>query len=635
MARLRGHGRRVVTGVGLLLALTGWAVGSGWEPARRIAVGAAGWPVRALRARRAQPPTSFAHLAATQLGLAPMGPKAFTSPARFTAFAVVDEETGATVYRSSEPPRAVTTDRLGTIDTVWIGDFAPVTRPGRYHLEADNGLSSHPFAIAPEAFDLARRAVQRVFYFQRAFTAIEARHAEGPWMHPSDAARAPLGVGGGWHDAGDYSIYNMTTVSSLFWLLEAYRDFAPADDTTNIPESGNAVPDLLDEARRGLEWLLAVQVDDGGFRNSTCVEAYAPYGRNPPEAGRPYVHGEVGTIATARAVGILGSASVVYDHLDAGFARRLREAAERGWRYLDARPAEHSDGPTCGAYRQDGDERAGRAARMFAAAGLLVATGEARFRDAFERHFVDIDDEPSPYRFGAYACLLYRRAAAADPARTAAIDARLATLASRIVAQAEAHPFAWTGRYVWGSLAIGFERAGLLIARCLANPEAALRDCRTALSGLDYAFGRNSLQFAYLSGLPGVTRGRQHAFHHWLATLDATPFVFPGAVAGGPNERPELADTSRPLAYPRPVWGYWGDPAMPRSAATAIDGRYTDNDSWSTNEVAIAWQGPALYNLYFGAWAARRGWDSRAIEMPAQALDDPSGGAPVTIGIGR
>jgi endoglucanase len=571
-------------------------------------LGAASWPVRARRAQSAPLPASFSGLAVTQLGVAPTGPKSFTSPTRFTTFEVRDAATGRPVWRSHEPPRAVATDLLGAATTVYVGDFAAVTAPGRYRIVADNGLSSDPFAIAPEAFDTARRLVQRVFYFQRAFTAVEPRYAEGPWSHPSDAGRAPPSVTGGWHDAGDFSLYNMTTVSSLFWLLEAYRDFAPPDDDTNIPESGNGVPDLLDEARQGLDWLLAVQVEDGGFRNSTCLTEYSSYGRNPPERGRPYVHGEVGTIATARAVGVLASAAPLYDAVDAAFAERLRDAAGRGWRYLDARPDEHSDGPTCGAYRQDGDERTGRAVRMFAAAGLLLATGDARFRAAFERAFVDLDDEPSPYRFSIYAGLLYRRAAAADPARAVALEERLARVAGPIASAAAAHPFAWTGRYVWGSLAIGFERAGLLIARCLADPAAARSDCLTALASLDYTFGRNSLQLAYVSGLPGITRGRHHAFHHWLATLRATPFLFPGAVAGGPNERPEAADGSRPVAWPRPVWGYWDDPAMPRSTATAIDSRYTDNDSWSTNELAIAWQAPALYNLYFGQWAARQRW---------------------------
>jgi hypothetical protein len=57
---------------------------------------------------------------------------------------------------------------------------------------------------------------------------------------------------------------------------------------------------------------------------------------------------------------------------------------------------------------------------------------------------------------------------------------------------------------------------------------------------------------------------------------------------------------------PIPVWGYWGDPALPRDGPTPLDGRYTDNDSWSPNEVSVGWKGSALYGLYFAQWAARR-----------------------------
>ena len=42
-----------------------------------------------------------------------------------------------------------------------------------------------------------------------------------------------------------------------------------------------------------------------------------------------------------------------------------------------------------------------------------------------------------------------------------------------------------------------------------------------------------------------------------------------------------------------PSGAYWGDPAMPRDTATPIDGRFTDNDSWSTNEIDIGWQAVA------------------------------------------
>jgi hypothetical protein len=82
------------------------------------------------------------------------------------------------------------------------------------------------------------------------------------------------------------------------------------------------VPDLLNEARWGLQWLLSVQEPDGGFRNTTCQERYGPYGTNRPERMSPYHAGEVGTIATGRAVGTLAFASVLYCSRDAAFAEQ-------------------------------------------------------------------------------------------------------------------------------------------------------------------------------------------------------------------------------------------------------------------------------------------------------------------------
>jgi Glycosyl hydrolase family 9 len=96
-----------------------------------------------------------------------------------------------------------------------------------------------------------------------------------------------------------------------------------------------------------------------------------------------------------------------------------------------------------------------------------------------------------------------------------------------------------------------------------------------------------------------------HAFHHWLAALQARPFGFPGMVAGGPNPTPDVNDVSYPRLLSLSLWGYWGDPAHPRDGSVPVDGRYTDNDSWSTNEVAVNWQGAALYNLYLAQWVAR------------------------------
>jgi endoglucanase len=515
--------------------------------------------------------------------------KQFSSPKRFASFQVVSTS-GEVAFEGGPPVREVRTDALGAVRTVWIGEFTPLQAPRRYRIVTDGGISSYPFDVGQRVFDAAVRAVQRAFYYQRAFTAIDAEHAQGPWVHASDAALAPSGVVKGWHDAGDFSLYSASTNSALFWLLSGAADFSPREDDTGIPESGNGVPDLLDEARWGLEWLLSVQAPGGGFHNTTFQEHYGRYGTNWPERMASYRLGEVGTIATGRAVGTLAFASVVYRPIDTAFAERLLAAARAGYRFLRERPDENSDGPTCPAMRQDGDADVGQDLRMYAAAGLLLATGDRRFRVDFEESYQPLQNDPSYRRSNVYAALLYLRASAGYPERQRAIRQELHRRAKEVRQDGERHPFQWAGRTFWGSIAAGFQRtAGFSAQVCLWDPVEAAADCEQVLANVHHALRRNYQQIAYVSGLPGVSRGRTHAFHHWLAALDTRPFVFPGLVAGGPNVAPEPGDISVPHGRPIPIWGYWGDPAMPRDASTPLEGRCTDNDSWSTNELDIDW----------------------------------------------
>jgi len=562
-------------------------------------------PIRLARALRGRDHPVFANVAVSQVGYGPYMRKRFTAAHSFSAFSLVDAS-GTVVFRGSGPAQQLETTVLGSIRTVWIGDFTDLVTQGRFTIVTDRGDTSHAFEIGTDVFRAAIRPVQRALYFQRAFTAIEPRFAEGPWIHPDDSGKAPPGVRGGWHDAGDFSIYNLTAGASVFWLLSAATDFRPTADDTNIPESGNGVPDLLDEVRWELEWLLSVQDRSGGFRNATCEMGTGPYGTNTPDNVSPYVNGEVGTMATARAVAVLAFAATVFPPYDPVFAARALDAARKGWTYLEDRPHEHSDGPTCPAYRQDGDATFGRHVRMFAAAGMLLATDEPRFHDSFEANYVELTDDPSCYRTNVYAALLYLRAPAGSPARKRAIEAQLRARADVLRQEAAQHPFEWAGRYHWGSLAAGFERASSASAYfCRATQVPALPDCEQAAAAVHYALGRNSLQLAYVNGVPGVTRSRTRAFHHWLATLEATPYLFPGTVGAGPNEQPDPQDRSVPQARPISMWGYWDDPAMPRDASTPLDARFTDNDSFSTNEIAVVWQASALYDLYLADWLAR------------------------------
>jgi endoglucanase len=71
----------------------------------------------------------------------------------------------------------------------------------------------------------------------------------------------------GWYDAGDYNCYVVNSDISMHNLLSAYEHFPAYYDTLslNIPESNNAIPDLLNEAKWNLDWMLTMQDhNDGG-----------------------------------------------------------------------------------------------------------------------------------------------------------------------------------------------------------------------------------------------------------------------------------------------------------------------------------------------------------------------------------
>ena len=124
---------------------------------------------------------------ASQVGYGPSMVKQFSSPRPFASFQVVSVS-GEVAFQGGPPVGEVTTDALGAVRTVWVGDFTPLQVPGRYRVITDDGISSHPFDVGAGVFDSAVRAVQRAFYYQRAFTAIDAGHAQGSWVHASDAA---------------------------------------------------------------------------------------------------------------------------------------------------------------------------------------------------------------------------------------------------------------------------------------------------------------------------------------------------------------------------------------------------------------------------------------------------------------
>jgi endoglucanase len=241
-------------------------------------------------------------------------------------------------------------------DPVWHVDFSELSTPGTYTLECE-GAESDAFVVGEGIYDKALSAGLKSFYFQRTRTPLVKPYAvwEGEAYTRQKASHVHDDVGwdlvdypekkrrwkveGGWHDAGNYDMYVPSTAPAAQTLLLAY-EWAPAlfdDKSVNIPESGNGIPDILDETRWGLVWILSVQEASGAFRHREAVMEWSPEGPADQDQTVRWIAG-VSTAATAKAVAVLALAARVYAPWDAAFAKRCETAAKRGWQFLEDTP---------------------------------------------------------------------------------------------------------------------------------------------------------------------------------------------------------------------------------------------------------------------------------------------------------
>ncbi len=257
-------------------------------------------------------------------------------------------------------------------DDVALVDFSDLTDAGDYYLFLPGpGLRSYRFTIADWAYDLAGMAAAKSYYFQRcnhdralpyASDALGSASGGGQWVdgacHAMDSA-APAGPGspdhgaldlrGGWHDAGDYqkTLWGRG-VPELLFAYEMNPGAWP-DSHLNIPESGNGVPDLLDQVAWELDFYVRMQRPDGHFM--TSIKGHASTVNSPPSASdeeRVYFDttapsggewsGGGTTIgeATGNAVLSLAHAAIVFRGIDDAAADRYENAARSGWGWLSA-----------------------------------------------------------------------------------------------------------------------------------------------------------------------------------------------------------------------------------------------------------------------------------------------------------
>ncbi|MFB8402391.1 glycoside hydrolase family 9 protein [Streptomyces sp. NPDC055912] len=580
-------------------------------------------------------------LRVNQLGYLPDGPKRATLVSSATTPLTwrLRDASGAEVASGATTVRGVDQASRQSTHLVDFGGY-PGTGSG-FTLVVD-GRSSHPFDISASLYDGLRADSMSFFYQQRSGTPIDAGLTGSQYARPAGHlgvapnkgdTSVPCQAGvcdyrqdvrGGWYDAGDHGKYVVNGGIATWQLVNSFErarrsggDAALGDSSLRVPERGNGVPDVLDEARWELEFLLRMQVPAAkpyagmAFHKVHDTEWTGLPTRPELDDMARELH-RPSTAATLNLAATAAQCARVYAPYDSAFAARCLDAARRAWTAAEANPnvlAPATDNAGGGAY-EDADVSD---EFYWAAAELLATTGEARYRDAVTSH--SHHAKPADAFWWGGTATLGRITLATVPGTalpaddlvrvrgllTAAADGHLSAMA----AGGYAVPIPATG-YVWGSnSAVANNAMTLAVAYELTG---AQRYRAGALESLDYLLGRNALDQSYVTGYGERASENQH-HRFWAHQSDASlPHPPAGSFAGGPN-----AGLDDPVAKERL------NGCAP--AACYVD----DIGSYATNEVAINWNSSLAWLASFAA-ERRGGPAAPAVQVTPAAVAVPEGG---------
>ncbi len=498
------------------------------------------------------------------------------------SFDVVNVETNTVVYTGSIKNKTVN-EKTG--ETNYIGDFTNVMTPGKYRIESQIVGTSYEFEINDNLYDSIQNQLLKMISLQRCGIALDSSWANGFTHEQCHNEEATIygtdfkkDVTGGWHDAGDYGRYTKTGTKTLTDLLFGFLANSEIhSDAAGILESGNNIPDILDEARVELEWLLKMQTDSGEVYGK-AVTPTLPGDISPDKDVQPIYLLSPETSMAGDFIGVMALASDVYREYDQEFANRCLAAAKLSWNYLVSmtntgvilNPTEINAGEYRDAY--DNDDR------FYAAISLWKVTKDDSYLEAAKDLFLSDSNSANGVSWqnvGGYGRYLYLMDVDAKKDKEF-YELLLESLKTEVdlkagVAFADGYNTALT-HYSWGSNGSIVED-GILFMMAY-NVIGDMNYRQLAIEQLNYIFGKNALNMTFVSEFG---RNSPKNMHHRLSKANNSTLV--GALVGGVNA--DRDDNTAKLL---------GD-NIPSAKV------YLDNyNSYSTNEVTIYWNG-SLINL--------------------------------------
>lgn len=471
-------------------------------------------------------------------------------------------------------------------DQIWWFDFTKVVEPGQYYVSDEgNNASSYPFYINEDVYKQVLKVATKMLYYQRSGFPKEAKYAGKEWadeashLGPGQDLEARLfdqkenaetarDVHGGWYDAGDFNKYTPWTTSYIDMLMHMYLENPDVwTDDFDIPESGNGLPDILDEAKWGLDWVVRMQEQDGSV---LCI--VGEDGTFPPSAttGASF-YGPATARASWGAAKAFSISSVVFRGLGQDeYADELLFRAIRAWSWAEANPDVKfhnnnndykSQGLGAGDQEED-DEGRRLGDRLAAALNMYEATKDPAILKVFEDNVRELplfqwSNFVSQYWAGDQYMFLQYLGLDGVSERIKA-DIRAALLAGFAKPDDYAGQIGKSGYrsfidgYNWGSnqhladMGAQFYLVGAAAGAAEGGGATKATYQTAAADYLHYFHGVNPFGLVYLTNMEryGATKSASAIFHTWFnydsevwgRVTDSTPGPAPGYVPGGANQ---------------------------------------------------------------------------------------------------
>ncbi len=539
-----------------------------------------------------------AQIAINQVGYLPQSIKFAYFNSKVNSFKIVDAEAGKVVF--SGDCKLWKKNDPASGETVYRGDFSQFSEEGTYYIVDNNGRKSAPFTIASGVYDDLYQKSVKSFYIQRCGVPLDEKYA-GKFAHPichtqdgiyhnSAGKTGHKDVTGGWHDAGDYGKYIVNGAYSVAVMLTGYELYPAGfrSDNLNIPESGNGIPDYLDECRFELEWFLTMQDDDGGLYHKVTAANFSAMETKPQNHDDPRLIIQKTSTATADFAAVMAKAARIYRQYDKDFSEACRTAALNAWTYLENNPKIIPKGGyqnprdiNTGSYgdRNDRDER------LWAAVELYITSGDEKFNRFYQANIGRIPEFDELFSWNSVQNLAHvNYLLLADDANTEktkqSIQKEFKKYCETLKAKCNNSGYRVlldAGDYQWGSCQMALNSGFMmLIGAEIFNED----DYHTvAMDQLHFNLGVNALHTTFVTGF-----GTQYpkSVHNRICSLTDDWSIFPGFLVGGPNEN--LQDPALQKAF---------DKKTPPAKC------YVDvMESYASNETCINWN--AILAVYAG-----------------------------------